>query len=32
MKDITKIYLVVFFGNVVGIFIAEIAKALIWGI
>ena len=32
MKDITKICLAVFFGNVVGIFIATIAKALICGI
>ena len=32
MKDITKIYLAVFFGNIVGIFIATIVKVLIWGI
>lgn len=32
MKDITKICIAVFFGNVVGIFIATIAKALVWGI
>ena len=32
MKDITKICIAMFFGNVVGIFIATIVKALIWGI